>query len=72
MTNIRTITVNGHFEERQITKIEFVRQWSSHAKELYLLASEAVAATEIGEIVEKVEDMATREFERLYKVQNNG
>ena len=64
----RTITVAGHFGDKQVTKEQFVGEWSSHMRELNSLSWDHME--EFAVMRGRVEEIAADGFERVYAAQN--
>lgn len=75
MKNAETlITVTGYFgKEKQITKQDFVKRWKDHAKELFTLSGENQKTwEEINELVNRIEELACDEADRIIGRQARG
>ena len=65
-----TITVAGHFGDKEMTKEEFVKTWVDHANELMRLDYSRDWQDEVIKIKQTVCQKAISEFDRMYSEQN--
>lgn len=61
-----TITVDGFFGPREITRDKFIEVWTQHVGELHRLSHEPEWTNEVHEIREKIEAKAGEEFDRMF------
>ena len=66
----RTITVQGHFGDKEVTKAEFIQQWLSHCNELKNISWEPEWLDEVASMNVKVAAKAGEKFEVAYKEEN--
>lgn len=66
----RTITVNGFFGEKKVTKAEFIQQWLSHCNELENISWEPEWLDVVASMNVKVAAKAGEKFEYSYKEEN--
>lgn len=59
-----TITVKGHFGDKEVTRESFIDQWVGHAKQFNRLASSTDSVDDIQLIVRMVKKMAESEFDK--------
>ena len=70
-TDTKTIMVQNSFgKDKEINLADFIKRWKDHAQELNGLASSEAQSDLVATIVDLVEGMAKREFNRLYWLQN--
>lgn len=69
--NTPTITVAGHFGDKQVTEVEFVAQWTDHIKQLRRLDWSTHWQKRVDAISSEVHKTATAEFQRLWLAQND-
>lgn len=60
----KTITVQGYFRERQLTKEEYVKRWEDHMRELMSLSW--AHTEEFNKMTSRVKEIAEEEFDRLF------
>ena len=70
-SNVRTITVAGHFGDKQVTCPEFKTIWVNHVRELRRLDYSTEWQQQVDKMVETVGDKAEAEFEAMHEKQAN-
>ena len=68
MTQPKTIEVGGFFGPKQITREDFVKQWTDHVNQLHRLSFDHF--DEFCKIAGRVSEIAGQEWDRLYKAQH--
>ncbi len=67
-----TIEVNGFFKPKQVTREEFVKQWSELVGDLYNIANTPTHIADVAAMVIQVRNIAGAEFDRVLAVQTKG
>ena len=70
MSTERTITVNGHFGDKQMNKDDFIEVWSEQVRQLKLLDYNEIWQNKVDDMMMVVRNKAANEFNRLFKYQN--
>ena len=58
----QTITVQGTFKEKQVTREEFIQRWSDHARGLHQLDWDCLE--ELQQITHRIEEIAGEKFDK--------
>jgi hypothetical protein len=66
----KTITVQGHFGDLELSKDKFIARWVDSVSDLQRLSWEPEWQDKVNAMKEDVLIEANREFERLYAIQN--
>lgn len=67
----KTITVTGHFGDKEVTERQFVSQWVTHVSQLYRLAGNQAQVAWVDKIKNETEKTAKSEFNRILKEKKN-
>ena len=69
MSEERTITVRGYFDDKQVTKPEFIKTWVEHISECRILSILPDWQRKVDDMVESISAEAADEFDRTYSTQ---
>ena len=67
----RTITVNGYFGEKEVTKEEFAQEWIDHIRQLKRISYSLDWMDYVTSVEKKTELECDAEFDRMWEKQNN-
>ena len=65
-----TVTVNNGIREKEVTREEFVHEWSTQLSDLFYLADSHPGIDEVKNIIENVKRLAEAKFYRLHRLQS--
>lgn len=65
--NARTITVNGTFGDKEMTRREFINVWWTEAKNFKNITWSEEWAARVNTFMADVEEQAGKEFDSLYE-----
>jgi hypothetical protein len=71
-TSAETITVAGHFGDKEVTKKQFVKEWVDHAKQFMLISHAPSWQSKVADIMQEVGQAADDEFTAKFIEKQNG
>lgn len=69
---MKRITVQGFFEDKQVSELQYVNEWLAHAAQFNNLSWSNDWQDKVISFKEAVALEAAHEFNRLYEAQNEG
>lgn len=66
----RTVKINTFFGEKEVTKDDFIKQWSDTINQIYYLADDRESYDKVKTFQKLVETLSGEKFERIFKRDN--